>query len=364
MKPLVSNSDHMSRSTHPAVASMRRAFESASRNRPEEVRTAVMTVGGRPVKMTVVGSELAERIGGAFSHLPRRLQDDSVELRIELWDGATTDVPPPSEHLRDVFERTWPFGRSVLASSSDERTLGYQSFGSHLMYDRRDRRIVGWFAGHSDLSLFELGKPLQPLLFAWHSDNDTVPVHAGFVSREGRGALLGGSGGSGKSTTCLLSLHEGLDYLGDDYIGIPPRSGSTFTGYSFYNSTWLEPNHIGRLPWLEPHAHRGSAADDKYLVLLDRIYPGRLVDHADVAVILLPRVTGERNTSLRDATPREAVLRLAPSSILQLPFITPGRALERISEVAESVPAMWLELGTDFRQIPERVEEAIKAGRA
>jgi len=349
-------------SIHPAVESMRQAFESAARDRPEQVRTAAMSLGGRPVTMTVVGSELARRLGGAFSHLPRQLPSDVAGLRIELWDGGETGIAPPSEHLRDVFERTWPFGRSVLASSSDESVLGYQSFGSHLVYDRADRRIVGWFAGHSDLSLFELGKPLQPLLFAWHSDNDTMPVHAGFVSLEGRGALLGGSGGSGKSTTCLLCLHEGFDYLGDDYIGIPPRSGSTYFGFGFYNSTWLDPDHIGRLPWLEPHAQRGGVADDKHLVMLDPIYPGRLIDRAEASVILLPRVTGLRDTRLAKATPREAVLRLAPSSILQLPFISPGRSLERISEVAESVPAIWLELGTEFAQIPERVEEAIKAG--
>jgi hypothetical protein len=263
-------------------------------------------------------------------------------------------------NLCDVFERTWPFGRSVLASTTDERVIGYQSFGSSMIYDREAKVIVGWFGAGSDLTLFERGKPLQPLLFAWLSDIDTVPVHSGLVAKAGSGVLMGGSGGSGKSTTCLLCLKSGFDYLGDDYIGIPARSGERFRGYSLYGSTWLDPNHIGRLAWLESGAIRGTPEDDKHLVLLAGLHGDRLVDQTDIAAIMLPRVTGGSDTILRRATMPECALRLAPSSILQLPFIQPQRALERIMQLAHEIPAFWLDLGTDLGQIPAKVGETLE----
>jgi hypothetical protein len=313
------------------------------------------------VALRTAGRELHDRLTRAVSHLSPAIGDDPAELTIEIWDGASTGVPLPLRYLRDAFDRSWPFGRSVLAASFDDRVIGYQSYGSTLIFDRQESHIAGWFADSADLTLFELGKPMQPLLFAWHSDNDTVPVHAGLVSKGGRGVLLGGAGGSGKSTTSLLCLRGGFEYLGDDYIGIPPASRGTWTGFSFYNSTWLDPNHIGRLSWLEPFAIRGSPTDDKHLVLLSDVHPDRLADSAEIVALFLPRVTGERDTTWRVASSTEAVLRLAPSSILQLPFIEPRSALNRITEVSSGVPTCWLDLGTDLDQIPVRVGEALEA---
>jgi hypothetical protein len=248
----------------------------------------------------------------------------------------------------------------VLASSADESVIGLQSYHAATMYDRMAKRVVGWVEAHDRLSLFELGKPLQPLLFAWHSDNDTVPVHAGLVARDGKGVLLGGMGGSGKSTTSLLCLRAGFDYLGDDYIGLPPASDSAFRGYSFYNSTWLDPNHIERLEWLERFAIRGTPEDDKLLVLLDQVFAERLAEQAAITGLVLPRVTGLEDTTWRRASASEAVLRLAPSSILQLPFIAPRQALDRMTDLAQRVPTYWLELGTDLEQIPRGVEGIIE----
>jgi hypothetical protein len=346
-------------SSRDLLVGMRDAFEQAERQAADAICERNLLLGGRRVRMRIVGPDLFRRLSAAVSHLPDASTDREPDLTVELWDGESTGVDIPISNLRDAFHRTWPFGRSVLASSRDESTIGYQSFGSSLIYDRRERAIVGRFDSHARLTLFEMGKPLQPLLFAWHSDNDAVPVHAGFVAREGRGVLMGGSGGSGKSTTCLLCLEHGFDYLGDDYIGIPDPGNSAFAGFSFYNSTWLDPKHIGRLPWLAPHGITGGPRDDKQLVLLGELYPDRMTDRAEICAILLPRVSGIPETRWRPALPAEAILRLAPSSILQLPFVSAQRSLSRIAELAARVPAYWLEVGTDFAQIPRAVAEIL-----
>ncbi len=343
-----------------AFDGMAEAFSRALASRSDSVSPRLFRLGGRLVSVTIAGRQLARRITAAFSHLAVGEAAGEPELTIQLWDGLETGTALPIRYFRDVFARTWPFGRSVLAASGDEAVIGLQSHQAATMYNRRARRIVGWVDSHERLSLFELGKPLQPLLFAWHSDNDTVPVHAGLVARGGYGVLLGGMGGSGKSTTSLLCLKAGFDYLGDDYIGLPAASGETFRGYSFYNSTWLDPEHIGRLAWLEPYSIRGTPEEDKLLVILDGKFDDRLAESAEIRALVLPRVTGLRDTTFRRASSAQAVLRLAPSSILQLPFISSDRALDRMTELATCVPTYWLELGTDLEQIPAGVEGIIE----
>lgn len=316
--------------------------------------------GGRPVRLRIAGERLAERLPRAVSHLRSLAESTSAPaLTIDLWDAEETGVARPIHYFRDAFDRSWPFGRAILASQRDGSAIGIQSHSAATIYDRPGRRMVGCAEAADRLSPFELGKPLQPLLFAWHSDHGAIPVHGGLVAQGGRGVLLGGMGGSGKTTTSLLCFRAGFDYLGDDYIGLAPPAGGRFTGYSFYTSTWLEPDHLRRFPWLEAHAHASGPDEDKQLVLLSDVAEGRLTEQATIVALALPQIIGGPDTTARRASATEAVLRLAPSSILQLPFIDARPALDRMTDLARAVPAYRLALGTELPQIPERIAEIL-----
>jgi hypothetical protein len=49
-----------------------------------------------------------------------------------------------------------------------------------------------------------------------------VPLHGACVGWQGRGILLLGASGSGKSTLALHSLLQGLDFLAEDAVFVPP----------------------------------------------------------------------------------------------------------------------------------------------
>lgn len=336
------------------------AFEAAWSGDPARRSVHRYRLAGHPVSLRIAGRELARRVTRPLSHLSSDDEpSDPAELRIELWDGLETGVPCPIKNLRDDFYRTWPFGRHVLASTRDETTLGYQTFQALTLLDRGAGRIVGYVAAADRLSLYELGKPLQPLLFAWLSDRQVVPVHAGLVSRNGVGILLGGAGGSGKTTTSLLCARSGFDYLGDDYIALPVAENGVVRAHGLYSSTWLDPDHARSFPWLEERLIRGGPEEDKWLVVLADVEGIGLAADTRVGALALPRVAGTQETTWAPASRAEALRRLAPSSILQLPFISPGPALARMAELAEAVPVYRLELGTDLGRIPDRVTELL-----
>lgn len=344
---------------------MRSAFEAARSASPASTIDRIYRLAGLRVRLSVAGKALAERIGRTLAHLEEiGASGGSADLRIEIWDGEETRIPSPVPYLRDAFYRSWPFGRHVLASSRDEKRLGFQTQEATTILDLEADRIVGYATSHHRLTLFELGKPLQPLLFAWLSARDIVPVHAGLVSRGADGILLGGAGGSGKTTTSLLCARAGFAYLGDDYIGVPAADGAGHLGYSLYNSTWLDPDHLRRFPWLETQVVRGTEHEDKWLVVLAGVDGLRLAPEARLRALALPTVLATPETRWRPASRAEAVLRLAPSSILQLPFIEPTPALERMTELVQTIPAYHLELGSDLDRIADRVAEILDdAGR-
>jgi hypothetical protein len=328
------------------------------------VRTTWLEMAGRPVRLAVAGERLTEILLTAFRHL--RLDAAPTgrtppALEVEIWDASECGRECPIRYLRDSLPRTWPFGRAVLGRSDDGRVLAYQSHALFGVLDLEQNRLVAVVGDARRLSLFERGKPLQPLLLAWHSAIGAVPVHAGLVARGGRGVLLGGAGGSGKSTTSLLCWDAGFDYLGDDYIALPAGPGEgRHVAHSLYASTWLTPDHSRRFPRLAEKAHHGNEDEDKLLVMLAEVDDARLARSSGVDVLVLPRVAGGHDTTFRRASASEALLRLAPSSILQLPFIDGRRALERMHELLRTVPAYWLQLGTDFPAIPMAVDAILR----
>ncbi|NIQ53682.1 MAG: hypothetical protein GWN71_09775 [Gammaproteobacteria bacterium] len=140
------------------------------------------------------------------------------------------------------------------------------------------------------------------------------------------------------------------------------QTSDGYVGHSMYSSTHLEPHHLERFPWLEPHAIPGRLpGEDKSLVLLADAKPDGLSTHASIRALALPRVVDAEETRFRPASRLEALLRLAPSTLLQLPHAcaTPD-GLGRLGEMVETLPTFWLDLGRDMERIPERAAELLR----
>ena len=318
------------------------------------------------MKIRFVGLELCKQLTRSMKHLEVPEFDDSeVRLRIDLWDGSVSGVGRPFGDMRDAAPDAAQFGDGTLAGAANDRFVGHQSPRCTTVIDLARGHAVGWVASQEALSRHETGKPLQPILFAWYCVQRVHPVHAGLVAQGDDGVLLGGAGGSGKSTTSLLCARAGFSYLADDYVGLPAPANGEQTAYSLYSSVWLEEQHSTRFRSLSAHRMEGQQAGDiKLPFAVDEAVPGCMAISCTVRAVMLPRVTHLPATQLRPATPAEALLRLAPSSVLQLPFNQPGPALDRIASLLRHVPSFWLDLGTDFETIPIRVAEGLRGAMA
>jgi hypothetical protein len=71
-------------------------------------------------------------------------------------------------------------------------------------------------------------------------------------------------------------------------------------------------------------------------------------------------VVGRGETSFRPASQAEALLALAPSSVMFLPGAS-ARSLDKLGKLVECVPCYWLELGRDVDRIPDAVRRMMAA---
>jgi hypothetical protein len=328
------------------------AFDRARARHPRGLRESFYTFGGRTARLRVVGVEMAAHIARPFSHLRIAAPPDApADLTIDLWDEKETGVR--RQLSSSDSGEPWP---AVVATSRDDRYVAQQLSGTLTCFDRAAPRVVGCLVWSARLSVYERGKPLTRPLVVWHNDRDVQIVHAALVARGGAGVLFAGRSGSGKSTCALTCLAAGFDYVSEDYVAIETVADG-FLGHSLYNSVFLHREHLGRFPHLAPHAITG-AAGEKCLILLVDVDPQRLARVMPIRALVFPRVTRLSASRVRPISRREALLTLAPGSLLALPNAGVG-GFDLLGRLVERLPSYSLELGCDMGTIPERVSDIL-----
>lgn len=341
---------------HQEFEQFSRGFIEACDLHPGKVHEAWFTFADRAACIRIAGDGLADDVFRAFSHLTRDPSPDDRDLTVELWDGNECGVSveglAPAEDLNADGETfVSEDGRVVITARTQLRTG----------FNRWNRHIAGWVGSHQKLTQYELGRPLHSELMLWHKDRDVQAIHSGLVARDGDGVLFGGPGGSGKSTTALTCLKAGFEYMADDYVGLKAMPDGSFVGHSLFCSTHLEPDHLKKFPFLEPYAVPGRLPrEDKSLVMLSRVRPQGLSRKATIRAVALPIVVGAESPRIREATKVESLLRLAPSSLLMLPYAgIAAQEFEKLSQFLQDVPTYWLELGGNMDEIPNRIGEIL-----
>lgn len=298
-------------------------------------------LGGVPVRLEVASATLAGRIepwlAEAFLLEAREQEDPRSEtppLHLRARAGSAPEPVPAAA------------SRQSAATGDRVRRLGERVFltfpEAHGHLDLAAGRAELWLAD----AWWTLPRKQQQdpwlLSLVWLlRERGRYAFHASAVVRDGRGLLIAGNSGSGKSSTALALIDQGWDWLADDVVvldpGSPPRLRGLAQGFA------LSPALAHRLPGLT-----GEAGPDKILADLTRLYPGRRAASCLPAALLFPRVTGEEVSRLEPLAPTEALLALLPASAGLLVGGASGPPhLDALRRLATTLPAFRLEAGRD-----------------
>lgn len=310
------------------------AYERAEGSRGRVERT--ITVAGARVALSFAGPALARSIMPALDHLVGA--DSEPVLTVRLWDTASTDVPLPSSSLL-------PSKGALFTPVLDRGPfhLDLQISESILTFIDRERGRAVVAMRSADLPLWERAAPLRTLWQQWLAARGVLLVHAAAVAVPGgRGALLVGPGGSGKSTTAMLCHRAGFEVAGDDYVLLDPTARVVHTIYRSVKLDWRRRELLPEVANTED--------EEKALGYLPG--PARTVP---IARTLRLVVGSHHPTQISDAAPAQLLRDLAPRAVLLVPG---GEALfAELAAVVRSLPCHRLDLGTD----PEQVVSAIEA---
>jgi hypothetical protein len=181
-------------------------------------------------------------------------------------------------------------------------------------------------------------------------------VHAGAVAVDGRGVLIVGVSGRGKSTTVLACAQTGFSFLGDDVCVVEAGpAGGLPSVHGIYATAKLNPDSRDRLgvrDWqvlgITPKGKEAVALPPE--ISFDRTVP--------LVAIVGVRSDGQSGGEVRRVAAPAAMGLLAATALRMFPGSgAPTRWLRAAASIAREVPAY--ELGLDWHL--ERVSAAVRA---
>lgn len=313
-------------------------------------------IGDHAVLLRFAGQALERLLTPALEHLSLPLPlSEAPALSVCLFDTAVTGIaPPPPAWSKDAYGL-----RGEIAGFNTARIRTVYQPGTDVLMtiDRNRAEAIYWTADAGRIPYWEASFPLRTIFHWWLEDVDYQPVHAAAVGRDQGGVLLTGPSGSGKSTTALACLEGGLGYAGDDYVLVRASPAHVF---SLYGTAKLEGGNLVRFPHLAALVSNPARQNgEKALLHINSALPGRMHHGFPIRAILVPTITGRRDTALRSVGAGEAFRALAPTTLFHLPGAQ-HKAISKLGALVRRVPVYRLEAGTELAQIPAAISRLLE----
>ncbi|MEO6396381.1 MAG: serine kinase [Devosia sp.] len=278
---------------------------------------------------------------------PRFAQAEQRPLHLSVLDYVSHPQMPQSEWVGEMY--------GAILTAKGLAAGGYEG-----TYELPSRlwQIYEIGTGRGVEALHEPGRfepwvasfPLRNFLHWAYQSIGWRIVHAGTLAVDGKGVMIIGSGGAGKSGTTLSGVMAGLDSAGDDYVAMNLEAGKVSASPVM---RLMKQDHKGlaRLG-IDPGA-RGLGVpnwQNKYEFDFEVLGAGRRAQTIELKAILMPRIAHAERSSLRRAPAQAAMMALAPSNLQQLPGGW-REAMAFTGEIARRLPAYYLDLGNDPAEI-------------
>jgi hypothetical protein len=326
--------------------------------------TACLITNGKEV----VGFNLAEHIvliaiAGknlksacrAFSHLTSVPAHESNTLEILVWDEKESSVQLPYFPWLElgIEDKTKVFHISTNNYSVvflEKKTI------LHIYHHASNKAIV-CIKDAAELPNYFLASPFFKIIQLWSKHVGLDLLHAGCIANNEHAVVFVGKGGKGKSTTSIQCLQSGLNYIGDDYLLI--KYAGVSMAYSIYCTGKIHAAQMKKFPEIERISiSRNSDTADKPLVYLNELFKDRMISKSPIKALVVPNISSGE-TRLVSISSFEALMAMAPSTLIQLRLNNENMALSKMAHLTKTVPCYRLDLGANMDHIGTKINNLL-----
>jgi len=295
---------------------------------------------------------VAEAVHARFAQLARIRQTpaDLIFQLVCVPDTEQRRFAQPEETARPIYEST--MGEVLYADDTDMLYITCPDAG---------RAMCAPASGHTHVSILQsqagrrqwlISHPMLTLpLIETLKRHGLYSVHAAGLASNGKGLILAGTTGAGKSTLTLALLRGGFDFLGDDMLFLK-RNEDGLRMLAFPDEIDITDETAAFFPELgNLREMPKSQGWPKHQVPATRHFDVKTVWACRPAAIVFPRVAGTAQSVLTPIDSDEALMELAPNVLLTT--TTESQAhLDALAELVETCQCYRLETGLDLTNLP------------
>jgi hypothetical protein len=265
----------------------------------------------------------------------------------------TGKAPAAGDRLRAEWQCT-------VTSDGERKVADFHEQGCLILDGPRglaEGYLVEPEAMHSDIRMSFLHFALVELL----KQHGLYTIHAAAMEKGGRGVLISGASGRGKTTCCVSLLRAGYRCLSDDH----PLLRETADGFEVLSFpvkidvTEQTVQFFEELRQANGKLHPGVR---KQYFYAEELFPDSEADSCRPAVILFPRVVDAPTSHLEPLPRGRALEELMRQGMLVLDREVARRQFHSFSRLIAQTPCYRLHFGEDFLALPQLVGRLLDGG--
>jgi hypothetical protein len=180
-------------------------------------------------------------------------------------------------------------------------------------------------------------------------------LHATAVEKNGRGVLIVGSSGHGKTTACISLLRGGYSFMADDHPFLRD-SGCDLEMLSFPEKIDVTQATVDLFPELREAQSSLRQGYRKMYFHPSEIFPQQPVERSIPALLLFPQVAESAESSLEKIPGSRALELLLPQSMLVFSKKVARAQFQVLSRLAAEAECYQLNFGRDVLALPQLLE--------
>src|SRR5690242_1913074 len=207
----------------------------------EESRTVNFRIGDELAIIHFSNDNIKARMSRSLAPLIERDSGLKPALNIFCFEGNLASMS---------FHFPWTaFDFGVQGLINGFNTKRFQCIYQHgsgaiLFFDNQNKEGIYYIENYFNIPYWEVSFPFRTIFHWWTRDTSYQLLHAGGIGFPASSMIISGKSGSGKSSTCLSSLHfPDLLIAGDDYVLVDTKNCIL---YSLYQCAKVEWNNLDR----------------------------------------------------------------------------------------------------------------------
>jgi len=319
---------------------------------------------GRPVKYRATSPLLVAPVNELLKHFRRDFIDESAALSLcfrPVQDRA--EVP----WMRSSSAQRLSSGTGEAIQDRPETGLPYEVFqdGDRLVADFHNIGVLmidgtlgkadGYVIKPESMRISLIEYLFHTALIHLLKRNGLYSIHATALEKDGRGVLIPGMSGRGKTTSFISLLRSGYRYLSDDHplirdagthvelLPFPTKINVTESTIAFFPELKNAPDGV---------LHAGSPKRSFYA---EDIYPTAVGGCCKPAMVLFPYVIDASDSHLERLPKSRALEVLLSQSLLVYDQDMAIKEFKVLAKLVQEVDCYRLHFGRDILALPELI---------